>query len=60
MTTEKHFLDMTKDEQEKINKLDIVELMHYYGGWSELKKVIESMEDNHNEAAWERSQNQSQ
>lgn len=54
---EKHFLELSELEQEKLNRLDIIELMHYYGGWSELKKVIESIEDNHNEAAWERAQN---
>lgn len=54
---EKHFLELSELEQEKLNRLDIIELMHYYGGWSELKEVIESIEDNHNEAAWECAQN---
>lgn len=36
---------------------DLKEISHYYGGWAELKKVVNQLEDNENEAAFERSQN---
>lgn len=52
--TEKHFLDMTKDEQEEVNHKDLREMALYYGGWDELKKVIAMLEDNDNEAVYER------
>ena len=35
-------------------KDDLKEIAHYFGGWPELRKEIESLEDNDNEAAWER------
>lgn len=53
-TEEKHFLDMTPEEQEEVNHKDLREMKHYYGSWEELKKVIAMLEDNDNEAAWER------
>lgn len=40
--------------QEELNEFDLKELAHYYGGWDELRKVIARLEDNDNEAAWER------
>ncbi len=52
---EKHFLDMTKEEQEKVNHYDLREMAHYYGSWSELRKVIDQLEENDNEAAAERA-----
>lgn len=33
---------------------DLKEIAHFYGGWDELKKVIAILEDNDNEAAFER------
>lgn len=54
---EKHFLDMTKEEQEDRNELDLKEMALYYGGFDKLKEVIAVLEDNQNEAAWYRSQN---
>lgn len=53
-STEKHFLDMTKEEQEKVNQYDLREMALYYGGWDALKKVIDNMEHNEAEAAYER------
>lgn len=35
-------------------KEDIKEIAHYFGGWEELKKVTDQLEENDNEAAWER------
>lgn len=52
--TEKHFLDMTKEEQEEVNEKDLREMKLYYGDWNALRKVIDMLEDNDNEAAWER------
>ena len=53
-TTEKHFLDLTKEEQEEVNEKDLREMKMYYGDWDALRKVIDQLEDNDNEAAWER------
>lgn len=36
---------------------EIKETAHYYGGWDEFKKVIQRLEENDNEAAYERMQN---
>lgn len=44
----------TKDQIEEQNHADLKELAHYYGGWKELRKVIDRLEDNENEAAFER------
>jgi hypothetical protein len=54
METEKHFTDMTKEEQEKINEFDLREMKLFYGSWSKLKEVIAQLEENDNEAAYER------
>jgi len=35
---------------------DLKEIAHFYGGWDELREVIKRLEDNDNEAAWERHQ----
>jgi hypothetical protein len=51
---EKHFLDMTKDEQEDMNEKDLREMALYYSGWEELKRIISNLEDNDAEAAYER------
>jgi hypothetical protein len=54
LRAEKHFLDMTKEEQEKQNHYDLREMALYYGSWDELRKVISQLEGNDNEAAYER------
>lgn len=36
---------------------DLKDIKDWFGGWDELKKVVNQLEDNENEAAWERSQN---
>lgn len=43
-----------KEKQEEQNEFDLREIAHWYGGWDELRKVIDRLEDNDNEAAWER------
>lgn len=55
--TEKHFLDLTKEEQEARNEYDLKEMKMYYGSWQELRAIIDNLEANENEAAWERAQN---
>jgi hypothetical protein len=35
-------------------KDDIKENAHFFGGWDEFKKVVAQLEENDNEAAWER------
>lgn len=48
------FLDMSKKQQERTNAKDLKELAHYYGSWDALREVIKRLEDNENEAAYER------
>jgi hypothetical protein len=52
--SDKHFLDMTKEEQEATNEKDLREIALYYGGWDALRKVIDQLENNENEVAYER------
>lgn len=47
MTTE-------QEKQRAENEFDLREMALYYGGWDELRKVIDRLEDNDNEAAYER------
>lgn len=49
--------ELAKPTTEEEIKEDLREIKDWFGGWPELRKEIESMEDNDNEAAWERSQN---
>jgi hypothetical protein len=42
------------EQQELDNRADLREIAHFYGGWDELRAVIKELEDNDNEAAWER------
>lgn len=51
MTTDSTF-DREKLEQQ--NEFDLREIAHWYGGWDELRKVIDRLEDNDNEVAYER------
>ena len=46
----------THEELEKEIETDLKEFAFFYGDWNELRKVIDRLEDNENEAAWERSQ----
>lgn len=57
ITLEKHFCDLSKEEQQDINELDLRELKGYYGSWDEVRKLIDQLEDNDNEAAYERFTN---
>lgn len=50
----KHFLGLTREEQEQVNETDLKEIAHYYGGWENLKAVIKRLEEGDNEAAAER------
>jgi hypothetical protein len=36
------------------NREDLREIANFYGGWDELRAVIKELEDNDNEAAYER------
>lgn len=38
--------------------VDLKEIAHFFGGWNELRKVIDQLEQNDNESAGERSQNE--
>jgi hypothetical protein len=40
--------------QDDINREDLREIASFYGGWDELRAVIRELEDNDNEAAFER------
>lgn len=42
---------------EKECETDLKEISHFYGGWDELRKVIDRLEDNDNEAKYERFTN---
>ena len=41
----------TPEEIEEINHYDLKEMSHYYGGWKQLREVIEMLEDNDYAAA---------
>lgn len=43
-----------KDNQEETNEADLKEIAHWYGGWDELRKVIDKLEESDSEAAYER------
>lgn len=50
---------MTPEEIENTEKeieAELKEAAFWYDGWDNLRKVIDRLEDNDNEAAWERSQ----
>lgn len=46
--------DCWREYSEGANEQDLQEMAHYYGGWDELRKVIDRLEDNDKEAATER------
>lgn len=54
ITFQKHFTELPLEEQIAINHKDLRELRDYYGGWDNLRAVIKDLEDNDNEAAYER------
>jgi hypothetical protein len=50
-------MEMTQQQIDKLddqNREDLREIAHFYGGWDELRAVIKELEDNDNEAAFER------
>ena len=48
---------LTVDQIDEENKTDLREISAFYGGWDKLRKVIAQLEDNDNEAAYERAMN---
>jgi len=54
-------LNLTKDlpfdaeKAERECRADLKEIAHFFGGWDELRKVIDGLQDNDNEAAYERA-----
>lgn len=56
MKTEKHFLALSKEEQQAINENDLLELKGYYGSWNAVRKLIDELENSDSEAAYERAQ----
>jgi hypothetical protein len=42
------------EQQELDNRADLREIASFYGSWDELRAVIKELEDNDNEAAFER------
>lgn len=57
MNTDKTFDQMTSEQLEEIVHAELKELAHWYGGWDKIREMIDMLEDNENEAAFERSQN---
>jgi hypothetical protein len=51
---EKYKLKLEQEIQESQNRADLREIANFYGGWDELRAVIKELEDNDNEAAFER------
>lgn len=43
-----------KEQQEQEIIEELKETAHYYGGWDKLREVIKQLEDNDNEAAYDR------
>jgi hypothetical protein len=50
------FEGMTKEQIEEANENDLKEMRFFYGSWNNLHRLLRSLENNENEAAWERSQ----
>lgn len=44
--------DMSQEDQ---NRFDLKEMAHYYGSWDNLRKVIDELEHNDAEAAYDRA-----
>lgn len=45
--------DTTPEQQHEINRADLKEMATYYGGWDELRKVINDIEGDEAEASFE-------
>lgn len=43
------FTQQTDKDQDKINRIDLQEIALYYGGWKELREVIDKLEENDHE-----------
>lgn len=54
---EKHFTELSKEEQEKEIQFELKESAIYLGGWDKLREFIDQLEQSDNEAAAERAQN---
>jgi len=50
---QKHFLDLTVEEQQEQNEFDLQEMKNYYGSWQEVEKIIARLKDREDEAAFE-------
>jgi hypothetical protein len=50
-------LEKIKDEIQERIESNIKDAAHWLGSWDELRKLIDMLEDNEAEAAFERSQN---
>lgn len=50
---ERHFLDLTPEEQRDRNEYELRELANYYGGWDELRAFIKTLEDADDETAFD-------
>lgn len=51
------FINMSNDQIKEQNEFDLKEMAHWYGGFDELRKIIDRLEENANDAAYERSLN---
>jgi len=52
---------MTNQQKDNLTnefESELKEMAHWFGGYNELRKIISKLEDNENEAAFERSQNE--
>lgn len=54
MTPSETPMQKTPDHITEDCEKDLKEIAHWFGGWGELRKVIDRLEDNENEAAYER------
>ena len=59
MTDEKKFWELSKEEQDEQIRKDLKEMAHWYGGlpegWKKIREIIDELENNANEAAYERA-----
>ena len=56
MKPEKHFTELTKEEQQAQNEYDLREMKLYYGSWDSLRKIIDELEEADYHRAWEKHQ----
>jgi hypothetical protein len=50
------FEGMTEEQIVEANENDLCEMKDFYGSWKEMRRILDELENNENEAAWERSQ----